>query len=213
VQATAANLDIDLDLVPGSGPGGEVTVQDVYSSPPGARRGYVPPVRAGSPVAVQRAAAAPSVSGPEYARNPHVDERRVSSPALVALARREGPAPTLFETGDLPPFTASGLDPQLLLQLPWQLRHAAATATDRGVVLRMFEHYAGPDGANLAEMEHRRDPGNFAYAARVGSWLSGMQMKPYSLLAADDVQRVSLDGSTVGEDYNQALFDAMFPKD
>lgn len=46
-----------------------------------------------------------------------------------------GQPPSMFSTGPLPPFTASNIDPQLLLTLPWQMRHAAAQEPNRVRVL------------------------------------------------------------------------------
>lgn len=51
------------------------------------------------------------------ARNPLVVAVASSNPRAYADASARGPPPTLFAGGDLPPFTASGLDPNMLLQV------------------------------------------------------------------------------------------------
>jgi len=43
-----------------------------------------------------------------WAANPIVDGLQAKNPATYAAALADGPPPTLFESGDLPPFTASG---------------------------------------------------------------------------------------------------------
>lgn len=116
----------------------------------------------------------PALAEPDaYAANPLVDEIRSRNPALYAAALADGPPPQLFESGALPPFTASGVDPMLLARLPWQARLAAASAPDRGEVLEIIEETQGdPGGAALSFAHH---PGVDAYAARVRAWLSGPQ--------------------------------------
>lgn len=107
-----------------------------------------------------------------YARNPLIaqvqTERRVYASAVEASG---GATPTLFHSGDVPAFTASGLDPNLLLQIPWMARHAAAAETDRARVLELFEELSGPDGAVLAS-EFESHAGNKEYANRVMAWQS-----------------------------------------
>ena len=63
-----------------------------------------------------------------FAANPlHAAMKRIK-PGLVAAAEQEGPPPKLFGDSDLPPFTASGLDPQVLARHPWPIRQAMASA-------------------------------------------------------------------------------------
>ena len=85
-------------------------------------------------------------------------------------SRPETPAPTLFESGDLPPFTASGVDPRHLLDLPWTLRHTAAAAPAAGTVLDLLEQ-----AAEGVEMFTGLAPthGSDAYVARMHRWLIG----------------------------------------
>src|SRR5437868_3278013 len=54
-----------------------------------------------------------------WSANPVIDGLKAKNPDLFALAVKvDGPPPTLFESGDLPPFVASGIDPQFLMRLP-----------------------------------------------------------------------------------------------
>jgi hypothetical protein len=206
VEATARRRGVDLGKVTGTGAGGRITVSDVvaaadrqgtssddavYASlfgstaPAGSR-----PVAAAGPVPVissQRSsvfAGHVTVTLDPYGCSPLVDDVRQASPIAYAAATREAQAPTLFESGDLPLFTTSGIDPQLLLRLPWQARHPAARA-ERVDAQRIFEEYA-PNGtpddaldkAALADMAFSDDPGNFDYAARVQRWAVGLAAAP-----------------------------------
>src|SRR5438045_4076162 len=78
--------------------------------------GTNPPARRGVPVAATRV-------GKVWARNPLLDEHRSES-----VWEPKSPPPELFNSGAVPPYTASGNNPAELLRLPWQLRHAAAKA-------------------------------------------------------------------------------------
>lgn len=108
-----------------------------------------------------------------YAANPALDDLRASSPAAVQAAMASGePVPTLFATGDVPPFTASGNDPRHLLRLPWQLRHAAARADQREWA-RLFSEYSKgvPDADVAATFEPAaQDSANGDYIGRVQRW-------------------------------------------
>jgi pyruvate/2-oxoglutarate dehydrogenase complex dihydrolipoamide acyltransferase (E2) component len=68
----------------------------------------------------------------------------VLPPSPADLAYAPWPAPgtvPVAATDELPPFTASGVDPQELLRLPALLRPAAAAAPDRGTVLAMIQSH------------------------------------------------------------------------
>lgn len=78
-----------------------------------------------------------------WSANPLLDDAEQAHPALVDLARKtNGDPPSMFESGDLPPFTASGVDPQHLTRLPFRTRHAAATEPSPAAVLKMVETHA-----------------------------------------------------------------------
>jgi len=105
--------------------------------------------------------------------NPLLDDAEQAQPALTAVARKSnGDPPTLFESGDLPPFTASGVDPQHLTRLPFRTRHAAATESSPAAVLRMVEtHGPNPDA-------QAPSPGLDEYRNRMSGWLRGTWTNP-----------------------------------
>lgn len=104
-----------------------------------------------------------------YGPNPEVERIKLQAPEAYAMAVREGTPPKMFAAGtaDLPPFTASGVEPRLLTRLPYTLRHAAASADSRGYVLDLLESYADMPGATI---EH---PGLRDYINRVQAWATG----------------------------------------
>lgn len=109
-----------------------------------------------------------------YPANPLVDRLRAARPALAQMALRDGDAPTMFTSGDLPPFTASGNDPAHLAQLPPRLRHAAAKA-DQAEWSRLVNTYGGRDvsDAELIYEPAADDDGWHDYEARVQAWAAG----------------------------------------
>ena len=106
---------------------------------------------------------------PIFARNPRVEQIRAEQ-SLVPTT----PAPTLFASGDLPPYTASGNDPAELALLPWQLRHAAARA-DQAEWSRLFAEYARADveSHEFVFEPAVADVGNLEYEQRVKAWRYG----------------------------------------
>jgi hypothetical protein len=128
---------------------------------------------AGTPAAGYRAVAGRTPSGPAYGRNPLVEALARENPAVYQLASAEGPPPTLFPTGDLPPFTASGLDPQFLLSLPWQARHPVARAPSLAEAYELVDQLAGEDGELEAALRFAATADNTAYESRVWRWARG----------------------------------------
>lgn len=105
-----------------------------------------------------------------YAPNPLADDYEQVNPATYATAvAKAGPPPKMFDGGmsDLPPFTASGVDPQVLLRLPFTARHAAAAVPDRSTLLRWLDE--GAENADLY-LDH---PGLRAAIVRMRNWASG----------------------------------------
>ena len=105
----------------------------------------------------------PSAMVNRYSLNPVLDwlKSTFERPSLT-----EDPAPTMFASGsgDLPVFTASGADPDLLRWVHWGARHTAAQTTNAGLVYALIEASAeGADPAWLQTPEGRR-----AYADYVG---------------------------------------------
>ena len=110
-----------------------------------------------------------------YAVNPLLDEFKANNPALARAYLAKGGAPTLFASGDLPPYTASGNPPSALLQLPTDLRHAAAKA-DQATWSRLFAEYGRnvPDGDVAMMFEPLADDeGNREYRNRFSAWKRG----------------------------------------
>lgn len=141
------------------------------------------PPRTAAPVAAavrQRFAAAAATSAaptgvdpglaPHFAANPMVESIAVSEPVAFdqAVAFRPTP-PTLFASGDLPTYTASGLDPAELTRVPWYARHAVAAAAALEDAQALIAFYGGTDGVAMAA-ETRRHQGNRDYEARVWEW-------------------------------------------
>jgi hypothetical protein len=138
-----------------------------------------------------------------YARNPLVAQTQVEQRVYAsAVEASGGQAPTLFRGGDLPAFTASGVDPSLLLHLPWTARHAAAAQPDRAVVLDMFENLAGSAGPVMAA-EYEAHPGNKEYAERVIAW----QQAGYDLEQHRSEERQVLAQAARAEEVRAALGD------
>ena len=116
-----------------------------------------------------------------YSANPVVDGFKAQSPALYAAALLEGPPPTLFECGDLPPFTTSGVDTMYLTWVPFGVRHHAAVAQSRGEVLQLIEDF-GKDPSGSVDSD-----GLSAYLRRVSDWLTGRYVeRPAPMSAAPD---------------------------
>jgi hypothetical protein len=105
-----------------------------------------------------------------YGPSPLVTDLSVTNPLMFKAASERGPAPTLFATGDLPPFTASGVDPQLLTGLPYNWRHAAASSSDPALVLAWLEQCAQDHDAygRAGDQPH---PGLMDYRMRMESWV------------------------------------------
>jgi hypothetical protein len=186
VAATASELGIDLTKVKGTGAGGRVSVADVRAA-----AGLDP---APAPAPAQRVAAAGTSTGTyvkraggvngklpyssewsrgvtvqldPYSRNPMADDLQQANPTLYAIALRDGPVPTLFETGDLPIVCASGLDPQLLLNAPAYCRHGIAEAPTLAQASTMLQDSAThPD-------DHLPSYGLSGYRVRMQRWASG----------------------------------------
>lgn len=100
--------------------------------------------------------------------NPLLEDAAQTHPCYP-VAMTEAEPPTVFNSGDLPPFLASGLDPKVLLDLPWQARHAAAASESRAEVLAMIEACAA-DPADAGNYEH---PGRIDFESRMSAWLVG----------------------------------------
>jgi hypothetical protein len=96
-----------------------------------------------APVASRPAAAAPQsvARGDVVLRYPDGREVPVSAGAAAVSAAARPVAASTSGGGALPPFTASGVDPQHLLRLPASERAVAAAMSDRGQVLAMIQSH------------------------------------------------------------------------
>jgi len=132
-----------------------------------------------------------------WAANPLLDDAEQSAPALVNVAReRNGEPPTMFSTGDLPLFLASGVDPQYLRYLPYLTRHAAAQEPNSAMVLSYVERFSSEPDA-LIESEGLAD-----YRNRFRGWLRGVWTNP-NFAGPDAEQATAADDAMYG-----ALFGA-----
>jgi len=109
-----------------------------------------------------------------WAVNPLLDDAEQAIPETVAYARAVGgDPPSMWDSGDLPPFTASGVDPQVVLTLlPWKMRHAAAMNASAATVLNWVEEYGHDSGIKM------QSPGLGDYIARFRGWLAGKWVNP-----------------------------------
>ena len=84
-----------------------------------------------------------AVSVPSYT-NLSVGDYRQGLPAR---------APKLFDSGDLPVMTASGIDVDLLRQIPWQARPAVARAKSYAEAHELITRYSGDNGQIQADFD------------------------------------------------------------
>lgn len=89
-----------------------------------------------------------------------------------ASARAGEPPPRLFNSGDgdVPAVTASGLDPAVLHEVPWEARHAIAREPDRGKAFQLLEDCAGPDGEAYAQHVYGKSAEVERYIERCKLW-------------------------------------------
>lgn len=129
-----------------------------------------------------------------------LDDAVQAIPATVnAAIVSNGDAPTLFESGDLPPFTASGVDPKILASLPWKVRHAAAASPSTATVYKWLEQFVHAEPT----VEWPTAPGLDEYVGRFQAWLRGKWTNP-SFRGADPAQQAAAEGD---------LYDALFGAD
>lgn len=83
-------------------------------------------------------------------------------------------APKLFDNGDLPITTASGLDPHTLTSVPWMARKAVARAKTHAEAHALIEKYSGELGQTQADFDSVSGGPLFAdvneYQERVLEW-------------------------------------------
>ncbi|SDO18973.1 hypothetical protein SAMN04515671_0086 [Nakamurella panacisegetis] len=115
------------------------------------------------------------------------DDFAASNPWTSAQALAEAPAPKMFSggTADTPPFTASGIDPQFLLQMPAYTRHALAAEPERAAVALAFEQ----DSTNpYALYSHQ---GLTDAIARIRTWAAGQAFDPLQAMREQEDQKAA----------------------
>lgn len=178
VRADANRLGVRLSTVTGTGTGGRITVDDVRAAVPrptaasvGARR-------------TERRSVfvwAQMVAVDEYGTNPLAEDLAQTLPEKYTAALRAGDRPpTLFESGDLPVFTASGIQLGSLAAVPWPARHVIARipVEDAAYLLNKFTPGPTSDREALAVEAMAmfiNDVENQAYKARLANWFDQYQ--------------------------------------
>jgi hypothetical protein len=148
VLAEAARLGLDQNTVAaikGTGIGNRVSLADV---------------RAAAPFRTQPRAALTGPSRPAPVLRPMSDPWGDHGPVVAIdvfdlnplvsyVLKTAGPPPSgatppdFFVSGPIPPLTASGVDPALLVRIPWKLRHTAAMAEEPSTILGILEEIGG----------------------------------------------------------------------
>jgi hypothetical protein len=185
VRKLAAEANLDLATITGTGAGGRVTAGDVRAAAGPRQRPATAPRAAtsGTQVLVDvhsswafatslHTQGHPTVRVDVHGANPLAAEMRAAAPGQFVRAReRSGEPPTLFANGDLPPITASGMAPELLNKLPWPARPAAARAAGPEAHA-IFERFGGgtPEAYEDAAMEFALDPAVLGYYAQMQEW-------------------------------------------
>lgn len=122
---------------------------------------------AGEPLSMQ-----PDGDAALYAVNPLLTEMQLTKPGLVAAAMRDNPnPPRLFGSRDLPLFTASGLDPNVLSALPWPLRRPVAAVATLRNAYAMVQRYEGSPEMSRVDLAVRGE--NTPYVEAFSAWLAG----------------------------------------
>lgn len=106
-----------------------------------------------------------------YSLNPAVDEAAQRGLFGSSVMASRGQVPTLFASGDLPSYCASGMSPQVLASVPWPSRHPIAAAATMQEAQELLEAVSGPDGWLVSQMEHLGHPQNGDYRQRVSDWV------------------------------------------
>ena len=91
----------------------------------------------------------------------------------LSVIKPKGVAPKMFSAGssDLPTITASGLDPRLLLGVPYRTRHFLAALADPAELYGLFEDLTSQPNAVLMH------PGLQEAVQRVRRWALGEEWK------------------------------------
>jgi hypothetical protein len=114
----------------------------------------------------------------EYTRNQWIGmnqpvNRFSANPGAEYYAAIPGSAPTMFNSGDLPVISGSGVDPSVLRWVAWPIRHTAAFSSSRSEVAQLIELSleGDPEAWYSLTSEAGRDALN-GYWARIANWVS-----------------------------------------
>ena len=215
--AAANKLGVAIDSIQGTGPDGRLTINDVRNAARSASGGGAGTAQPRNAIARRPAAVLRPMTDPWgssngrpvlvdiYDPNPYVTYvlQTSGAPKLGDLATAQpgyewtggGTPPTFFVSGTLPPLTASGVDPAVLAQIPWQFRHTAALTPYAPHVLQLLE--VGVD-FDSDEPGLNTEPGGSAledYRRRVWSWAVPRQV-PAELTAEEYVGLFPDEGDT-----------------
>lgn len=179
VASMARESHVDLSKVQGTGVGGRITTGDVRAA--AARLGRVRPAAAVARpsrslvVSIYSGLTSSNVDVDVYGPNPELAALQSAEPDRYRAAlRANGTPPTMFATGDLPLFTASGLEAETLLVVPYVVRPTLASTADRAVARQLVEAYGGPPSQELWD-ETRQfwlEAGVINYVSRLFTWAS-----------------------------------------
>jgi hypothetical protein len=218
VRKLAASGGIELSTLTGTGVGGRISAKDVRAAIERARPRLASVLAIARPTrAVEMGSEFDSVKVKvdPYARNPLLDDARQSSAFAYAEAAKDGPAPTLFNSGDLPIYLASGADPTLLMRLPWWVRHPAASASAAGLAGALERFGGGRDEDWVdAQITYGGDSDNRAYRDRVYNWLIGNTPEAIARREKRQLEDyvAHMAGKPVSEE-SSALYDGIFGED
>lgn len=152
--------------------------EDVTAPQAASRRPYAPTYAAayigGRPAAVMEQVpreiiddSRPDILVDRFSTNPGADYFTKLIPGLQSGL----PTPEFFTSGPLPRITGSGVDPAVLLAVPWPLRHSAAFSESAAFVLRCIEAPPDPDIIRDLQTGHGQAAAA-AYWQRVSEWVT-----------------------------------------
>jgi len=125
-----------------------------------------------------------------WSANEMLDDFQASNGWAYGLAIAESSPPRMFSGGssDLPLFTASGLDPQLLMQMPALTRHALAAEASMQTVQAMFDQDSTNPHASYGH------PSRTAAEVRIRQWGTGQPVTNVDLMnQQDDAKAVHIE--------------------
>lgn len=185
VRNRANALGVCLATVRPTGAGGRITLTDVKAAATTletTRRQISAAAAAAAPTTRPSVFVAHQlVRVDEYGTNPLAADIAQTLPEKYAAATGAGDSPpTLFESGDLPVFTASGITPSALIAVPWPARHVIARlgSEDAAYLLNKFTPGPTSDREQLsidARRAFSHDEENRAYQERIRSWFDAWQ--------------------------------------